>query len=484
MDIKDPEFFDLSHSKPVATGEISFLYRCLLGREPRQEEIVTAGKILKPSHLIAVLLASDEFHAKVCLATDRDVVSLYHELLKRLPESEDMVSLNVGRPLLEIAIGFARSEEYRAIVRHTDDDDIVRMFRAILGREPESEDVRASFRGRPVVEVAIELAKSQEYQSGILLQATTIGRMYSALFPASKIPANWFQRFAIMLHTHAVSFPQLMSYLSELVLYQRGVQAGDGSVDRSLRTSRKALKNFDSRIAVVIPTVNSARWLGHVIDYYRNIDLKVIFAVDTRTSDGTTSLLSAKGSKFVMVRGQHPRVESLIGEIVAKVDAEWILRIDDDELPSPGMLRWADKVIGAATPTTWGFPRVYCRYDVRKRELEYSQFLPIGPLAGRDRQWRLFRRNEVELSDRLHTPGFVAHKKRPAPDLAILFHFDWVVRSRLMRAQKVKTYEEQDAELARSLAHLSLYETVPKFWHMFTPLNFEPYQEFARKAHF
>ena len=97
----------------------------------------------------------------------------------------------------------------------------------------------------------------------------------------------------------------------------------------------------------MIPTVNSARWLGHVIDYYRNIDLKVIFAVDTRTSDGTTSLLSAKGSKFVMVRGQHPRVESLIGEIVAKVDAEWILRIDDDELPSPGMLRWADKVIGA-----------------------------------------------------------------------------------------------------------------------------------------
>ena len=212
----------------VATGEIAFLYRCLLGREPRQEEIVTAGKIRKPSHLIAVLLASEEFHAKVCLATDRDVVSLYHELLKRLPESEDMVSLNVGRPLLEIAIGFARSEEYRAIVRHTDDDDIVRMFRAILGREPESEDVRASFRGRPLVEVAIELARSQEYQSGILLQATTIGRMYSALFPASKIPANWFQRFAIMLHTHAVSFPQLMSYLSELVLYQRGVQAEMG----------------------------------------------------------------------------------------------------------------------------------------------------------------------------------------------------------------------------------------------------------------
>ena len=395
-----------------------------------------------------------------------------------------MLSLNVGRPLLELAIGFARSEEYRAIVRQTDDDDIARMFRTMLRREPESEDVLASFRGRPLIEVAVDLASSPEYRSGILIDATTIQRIYSALFPSSKIAAKWFQRFAVMLHTHAVSFPQLMSYLSELVLHQRGVQSGDASVVQSLRSSRKALKNFNSRIAVVIPTVNSARWLGHVIDYYQNIDLKVVFAVDTRTSDKTTSLLSAKGSKYVLVRGKHPRVESLIGEIMAKIDAEWIIRIDDDELPSPGMLRWVDKVIGTRAHATWGFPRVYCRYDVRKRELEYSQFLPIGPLAGRDRQWRLFRRNEVELSDRLHTPGFVAQNKRPAPDSAILFHFDWVVRSRLMRAQKVKTYEEQDAALARSLAHLSLYETVPRSWHMFTQLSFEPYRQFARKAHF
>ena len=47
-------------------------------------------------------------------ATDEDVFTLYRELLGREPESDDAVAGNRGQPLLDVALKFARSDEYRA----------------------------------------------------------------------------------------------------------------------------------------------------------------------------------------------------------------------------------------------------------------------------------------------------------------------------------------------------------------------------------
>ncbi len=46
------------------------------------------------------------------LATREDVVSLYRKLLGREPESVDVVEKRVGRSLIDVAIVFAQSAEF------------------------------------------------------------------------------------------------------------------------------------------------------------------------------------------------------------------------------------------------------------------------------------------------------------------------------------------------------------------------------------
>ena len=90
MDDKEPEPEPEPSEDPAsvsfATGEIVLLFRYLLGREPRPEEIVALQNSRSLSHLTAVLLASEEVRSKSCLASGSDVAALYHELLGRRPE--------------------------------------------------------------------------------------------------------------------------------------------------------------------------------------------------------------------------------------------------------------------------------------------------------------------------------------------------------------------------------------------------------------
>ena len=157
------------------------------------------------------------------------------------------------------------------------------------------------------------------------------------------------------------------------------------SASASLRSSAERgqifseLRHPEPRKAV-FPTINSAHWLGHLIDHYRELGLSVVFAVDARTSDDTRNVLTKEGSKYFDVRGEHPRVESLMQNIVSELKSQWILRLDDDEVPSPALLRFVDKAIKGSMEFTWGFPRVYLRYDTAQQEVQYSRFLPISPM--------------------------------------------------------------------------------------------------------
>jgi hypothetical protein len=151
------------------------------------------------------------------------------------------------------------------------------------------------------------------------------------------------------------------------------------------------LKHFGSRVTLVIPTTASGRWLEQVIDFYDDIGVTVVFALDARTSDGTRSLLSVKGAACIDL-GRKRRVDSLTADIFSIVSTDWILLVDEDELPKPALLNFVDKAVEHSTEFVWGFPRVHCRYDTCSGELQYSHFLPFGPFANADLQWRLLAR--------------------------------------------------------------------------------------------
>ena len=74
-------------------------------------------------------------------------------------------------------------------------------------------------------------------------------------------------------------------------------------------------------------------------------------------------------------------------------------------------------------------------------------------------------------------------EQRVAPANAILFHFDWVLRSYDERIRKITAYAYQNSQAAKAMAHMSIYEMVPEEWHMFAGLTHMPFVGFARSIH-
>ena len=130
------------------------------------------------------------------------------------------------------------------------------------------------------------------------------------------------------------------------------------------------------------------------------------------------------------------------------------------------LLAFVDKAVRHSTNFVWGFPRVHCRYNVSREELQYSQFLPFGPLANADLQWRLIARHDGPK------------ERRSAQRDAILLSFDWVARSFAERVCGIR--DHPDDRTPSSLTSFYLYETIPDNWHMWSCLQDDRFEKIAR----
>src|SRR5258706_9421489 len=81
---------------------------------------------------------------------EKDIAILYRELLGREPPTEAETAASVGKPLLQFAVDLVRSREHVARLRATTSDDVARLYRELLGREPESPAVYANNVGKPL----------------------------------------------------------------------------------------------------------------------------------------------------------------------------------------------------------------------------------------------------------------------------------------------------------------------------------------------
>jgi len=59
---------------------------------------------------------------------------------------------------------------------------------------------------------------------------------------------------------------------------------------------------------------------------------------------------------------------------------------------------------------------------------------------GQDRQFRFYRKDAVNYYPDVHTPDFKIKHAALAPGKAVLFHFDWLLRSKAERLAKVARY--------------------------------------------
>lgn len=442
---------------------------------------------------VAGALASDDRQLGAGLATVDDVLCLFRKLLAREPETDQVLDRWVGRPVIELAADIALSDEFFARVRALSGspgatrEEVIRLYDLVLGRKPESEAVIDDRIGRPILDIIAEAANSREFSELRTTQARSaadITALHELLLPDVPIAPRTAQEIARIADYHHVGLPAIARHMVAMKRAKLAAEKGDefaGLVWTEPSFAKFQQSGcFGDRIELVIPTVNSERWLAAFLEFYKSNDVRVVYAVDRHTSDGTRELIRKYGFRFIEVQGDQPRVESILPSIAAQIAVPWILRIDDDELPTPNLLEFAASVASGDSVAAYTFPRANLRCNPLSGRLERSYFFAFGVDGGFDRQWRLYRPDSVAYRDELHSAGFLPKMQRNAPDNIYVLHFDWVIRSEAARQRKFKGYERQSPLAARNNKHCTLYEVVPAAWHLFGEVHDETLQNFAR----
>lgn len=216
------------------------------------------------------------------------------------------------------------------------------------------------------------------------------------------------------------------------------------------------------RFTVVVPTLDSAGWIESLHAYYRSIDVDPLYCVDTRSQDETATILAEIGARTAAVSSEAPRVEALVVHFKDLVETPWILRVDDDECPSAELVAWIRQTRCRFLRNAVAIPRRWLRF-MPNEALEYAgstRWDWARSQNGEDRQFRLYRKNAVRYVSDIHTPGFRVRCARQAPVEAVLYHFDWILRSREERMAKMARYESQQAKAGESKAGYYLPEDV------------------------
>ncbi|QAY95305.1 hypothetical protein CWB41_05785 [Methylovirgula ligni] len=194
---------------------------------------------------------------------------------------------------------------------------------------------------------------------------------------------------------------------------------------------------------IVIPTLNGARWLGQLLDAYRSFGVEPLYAVDDRSDDGALELLRARGARIALIHQDGFHVENVFAQMSRFVDRDWILRLDDDEFPSRGLLEWAEKTVAAPDIASWWLPRV--TLFQHKGRLKYSRikthyhWYPHSRLL--DPQCRLYRHRSVGYITDIHSCGFASGDPYFAPASAFFLHLDVLLRNPGERLAKMRRYE-------------------------------------------
>jgi hypothetical protein len=215
---------------------------------------------------------------------------------------------------------------------------------------------------------------------------------------------------------------------------------------------------------IVVPTRDSARWVGLLYRQYRAMGVQPLYLVDSRSTDGTAELLRGLGAELHMVSPTENRVEGMLETTRALVEAEWVIRFDDDEMPSTALLEWLRRELPRVAASSIAFSRrdaALVDGALQFSRMEHYYWLP-EQLTYLNPQWRGFRPAKVQFSNAIHSPGFDIADHTLAPPSAFFIHFDWILRSVAQRMEKLRGYERQRQGAGWTFAQFYL----PEYHHV------------------
>ena len=231
---------------------------------------------------------------------------------------------------------------------------------------------------------------------------------------------------------------------------------------------------------VVIPTRDSAAWIGPLLAHYRARGVTPTIMLDTRTRDDTRAIATRHGARIVDMPG-FTFTERMVALTREFVTTPWVAFIHDDEMLSDAVFErlrgpQPEGVQSVAIPRRWAWyePGQPLRYG------RSGHWRDRAGDNGSDHGWRLFRPDQVTYISVMHTEGFLIDRWSRLPPHAYNVHFEWVLRSHAQRVAKLRRYDAYRYGYGTFFKNLYLPEDQPAGVIDYIPFETNAFDELAR----
>jgi hypothetical protein len=212
----------------------------------------------------------------------------------------------------------------------------------------------------------------------------------------------------------------------------------------------------------VIPTRDSAAWIGPLLAHYQARGVTPVVLLDNRTTDFTRAIVTEAGARVVDIHS-FSHTEATVKVAAGCVETLFALFIHDDEIPSDALFRRLAGPMPPAAAQSVAIPRRWAWYEPGK-PLSYghsTQWHDRTGQPGNDHSWRLFRPRDVTYTATMHSEGFyIKNWSRFSLD-EYFVHFEWILRSRAQREAKLRRYDEHRYGYGAFFRKVYLPETQP-----------------------
>ena len=194
-------------------------------------------------------------------------------------------------------------------------------------------------------------------------------------------------------------------------------------------------------LCLTVLTLDGGTGLRRLLASAGNAVNEVVVFIDSRTSDDSREMALAGGARVLEVDNPFGYLEPFVERMVAECHADWMLRLDDDEVLSDGFS--LGPVLDAAGPDVdmVGIPRAWALSTAPPT----FRGMGRGPTELKP-QYRLLRRaSPWRFTDRIHTPG-VEMRRWTEIGTALIGHMTLLDDSGDERRRRFDFYESHGSQ--------------------------------------